>query len=279
MNPLNGDEITPDNASKRMAMKNLESLIRVMGGLRSSRFLDMKGCICCDNGTDSANENYALLDPESAPRDAAGARVLVREALDFFAETDRPHVWHVPDGISGALTRELETAGARWEDELTVMAAEAGYDVITHPDGADLPYELENAREAREWADAVWLGFDSGCPAPPSFVMFAEGMLEADGITLFAVRSRLSPDFASEITATGLLVTSSAAAGIYYVSTRPDFRRRGLGMSIMKVMMSRSRAAGYDKITLLATPSGYPLYRRCGFRVCGSAVTGVFGEK
>jgi ribosomal protein S18 acetylase RimI-like enzyme len=159
------------------------------------------------------------------------------------------------------------------------MAADVRGDAAAHQEGSDPPYELEDAGEAREWADAVWLGFDSGCPAPPSFVRFAQGMLEADGITLFAARSQLSPDSAPKIAATGLLVASGASAGIYYVSTRPDFRRRGLGMSIMKIMMSRSRTAGYDKVTLLATPSGYPLYRRCGFRACGSAKAGVFGEK
>jgi ribosomal protein S18 acetylase RimI-like enzyme len=262
-----------------MVLKNLESLIRIMGGLPSSRFLEMRGCVCCDNGTDAAGENDALLDPEYAPRDSEEAGALVRRALDFFAETGRPHVWQMPDGISGALTCELERAGVRWEMELTAMVAAVGDDATTPSEDADLPYELENAGEAREWADAVWFGFDSGCPAPQSFVRFAEEMLEAGGISQFAVRSRLSPDSGSLIAATGLLVASQGVAGIYYVSTRPDFRRRGLGMSVMKAMMNKSQAAGCDKITLLATPSGYPLYRMCGFRACGLVKTGVFWEQ
>jgi ribosomal protein S18 acetylase RimI-like enzyme len=269
----NGDEI---------ALKNLESLIRVVGKFRLSRFLEMKGCICCDTGTDSESENYALINPDGAPRDIAGARAMVREALDFFAVTGRPHTWHVSDRIPDAVIHELKRAGIRWNDKLTAMTANVGDGAAANAEDTadiDLPYELKGADEAREWADAAWFGFDSGCPAPASFAVFAEEMLEAGGITLFATRARISRDSSPRIAATGMLITADTTAGIYYVSTLPEFRRRGLGVSMMEVMMKRSRAMGYGRITLLATPSGYPLYLRCGFQACGDIEAGVFCGK
>jgi GNAT superfamily N-acetyltransferase len=278
----NEDEIALNDASERLALKNLESLIRVTGKFRLSRFREMKGCICCDTGTDSESENYALIDPDGAPRDAAEARALVREALDFFAVTGRPHTWHISDRIPEAVIHELERAGIRWSDRLTAMTANVKGDTAANVEDVkdiDLPYELKDADEAREWADAAWIGFDSGGPAPVSFAVFAEKMLETSGITLFAARARISHDSSPRIAATGMLITADSTAGIYYVSTLSDFRRRGLGMSMMEAMMKRSRAMGYDRITLLATPSGYPLYLRCGFRACGNIEAGVFWEK
>jgi ribosomal protein S18 acetylase RimI-like enzyme len=273
------EKIAPGDASECLALKNLEFLVRVTGKFRPSRFLEMRGCVCCDTGTDSESENYALIDPDRASRDVAGARTLVHEALDFFAVTGRPHTWYISDRTPGVVVHELERAGIRWSGKLTAMTADVKDETADDARDIGLPYELKDTGEAREWADAVWFGFDSGCPAPASFAVFAEEMRRASEIMLFASRAGISRGSSSKIAATGLLITADSTAGIYYVSTLPDFRQRGLGMSMMKAMMKRSRAAGCGRITLLATSSGYPLYRRCGFQACGDIAAGVLGER
>jgi GNAT superfamily N-acetyltransferase len=113
-----------------------------------------------------------------------------------------------------------------------------------------------------DWANAVWLGFDSGEPAPASFVRFVRAAALADGISLFALRSRQDGDVA----ATGLLCARGGTGGVYYVSTRPEHRRRGLGLRVMRALTHRAGELGCAKASLLATGAGRPLYLKCGFR-------------
>jgi ribosomal protein S18 acetylase RimI-like enzyme len=122
----------------------------------------------------------------------------------------------------------------------------------------------------------VWYGFDSGEPAPESFAVFSREMSLTAGIALFAVRSELMAGSRREIASTGMLAAVGGTAGIYYVSTRPGYRNRGLARSVMKASMSSARAMGYDKISLLATSSGYPMYLRCGFKPAERVRTGIF---
>lgn len=45
----------------------------------------------------------------------------------------------------------------------------------------------------------------------------------------------------------------------------PDHARRGIGRLIMDVCESAARAAGFDKVELMATLAGATLYRACGY--------------
>jgi ribosomal protein S18 acetylase RimI-like enzyme len=270
--------ITVSDPSNALVMAVQEALIRTIGALGPSRFLEAGGCVCCDGGTDSAYENYALLDPPRAPDEPGEARRLVRRVLDFFALTGRPHVWPIFGNMPEAVVTALGEAGAAWGEGFTAMTADIGGNVVTADDPAWHVFEPREDWEAHEWADAAWYGFDSGEPAPGSFREFASEMMRADSVRLFAVRPAADQGLRPEIASTGMLTASDEAAGIYYVSTLPGFRRRGSGGAVMRAMIGGARAIGYDKITLMATSSGYPMYRRFGFQDRGRVGVGVFGE-
>lgn len=59
---------------------------------------------------------------------------------------------------------------------------------------------------------------------------------------------------------------SGRIAVILNVSTRPDYRRQGLGRAIMTTMLDWCRARGIRTVSLQATPDGRPLYLSLGFR-------------
>jgi ribosomal protein S18 acetylase RimI-like enzyme len=69
-----------------------------------------------------------------------------------------------------------------------------------------------------------------------------------------------------EPAATSQLVVYGGVAGLYYVGTRDCFRRRGLGEALTRHAMREGAAAGCDIASLQASPAGYPVYVRIGFR-------------
>jgi GNAT superfamily N-acetyltransferase len=54
-------------------------------------------------------------------------------------------------------------------------------------------------------------------------------------------------------------------AGVYFVSTRPDFRRRGLGMAVTRHAMLAAAALGATTAVLGSSPMGQRVYERLGF--------------
>jgi GNAT superfamily N-acetyltransferase len=47
--------------------------------------------------------------------------------------------------------------------------------------------------------------------------------------------------------------------------TFKEHRRKGYGKGMMDFMIRAAKERGFDRLTLNATPDGYPLYVKCGF--------------
>ena len=57
------------------------------------------------------------------------------------------------------------------------------------------------------------------------------------------------------------------AARIRAMYTHPAFARRGVGRLVMTLCEDAARAAGFRRAEMMATLSGEPLYRACGYEV------------
>jgi N-acetylglutamate synthase-like GNAT family acetyltransferase len=55
------------------------------------------------------------------------------------------------------------------------------------------------------------------------------------------------------------------AAKIRAMYTNPDFARRGIGRIILGLCEGAARAAGFEKVEMMATLAGAQLYRACGY--------------
>jgi GNAT superfamily N-acetyltransferase len=244
-------------------ISNLRSLIEISGSLSGARALaDPGGLWACDSGTGSAYENYALLSPSA---DEGRIDNLVASGLGFFGASETPHIWPIFPDLPERVKTLLERGGARREDVFFGMTADLPQEPFAPEQGGMRGVWISGKRESRDWADAAWYGFDSGEPAPDSFasfVSFASNISLRGEISLFGL---LDPK-TGIVAATGLLCESDGIAGIYYVSTRPEFRRRGLGLRVMKSLMARGLESGCRIACLIATPAGRPLYLKCGFK-------------
>ncbi|OYW42539.1 MAG: GNAT family N-acetyltransferase [Rhodobacterales bacterium 12-64-8] len=76
-----------------------------------------------------------------------------------------------------------------------------------------------------------------------------------------------------------LLDMAKDAARIRAMYTHPDFARRGVGRLILDICESAARDAGFSSVELMATMSGEPLYRACGYhdiqRITAASRNGV----
>lgn len=66
-------------------------------------------------------------------------------------------------------------------------------------------------------------------------------------------------------TVTGILVTHADVAGIYYVATTPNERKKGFGSDMMNHLLNAAKKKGYTLATLQASSEGLSLYERLGF--------------
>jgi GNAT superfamily N-acetyltransferase len=68
--------------------------------------------------------------------------------------------------------------------------------------------------------------------------------------------------------ATGMLVLYAGVAGIFYLVTVPEERKKGYGTLMMRFLLSRAKNLGYSHAVLQASVMGVNLYKRLGFKEC-----------
>jgi GrpB-like predicted nucleotidyltransferase (UPF0157 family)/ribosomal protein S18 acetylase RimI-like enzyme len=67
---------------------------------------------------------------------------------------------------------------------------------------------------------------------------------------------------------TGIVVMHANVAGIYYVATSPNQRKKGFGTKMMEYLLMRAKDRGFNLATLQASAEGKTLYERLGFKKC-----------
>jgi GNAT superfamily N-acetyltransferase len=68
-----------------------------------------------------------------------------------------------------------------------------------------------------------------------------------------------------EVVAHGLLVEAHGVAGVGYIGTVPEWRRRGFAAAMVWRIVSDGREAGCDAAYLWTTPLGHNVYAKIGF--------------
>ena len=86
-------------------------------------------------------------------------------------------------------------------------------------------------------------------------------------------------DHSTALRDAALLNPATDAARVRAMYTHPGFARRGVGRLILKLCEAAAAKEGYSRVQLMATLSGEPLYRACGYveieRTSAAPVTGV----
>jgi len=73
-------------------------------------------------------------------------------------------------------------------------------------------------------------------------------------------------DHSTALRNAALLDPATDAARVRAMYTHPDFARQGIGRLILEMCEAAAAAEGFRAVQLMATLSGEPLYRACGYQ-------------
>ena len=245
----------------KKAEENFSGTVRLLGMLPSSRTESPGGCLCVSTGVSIADQNFVWGSPK-----ADQGREISR-AVSFFQEEGVPFTWwNGPSTDSPELRKALVRQGLKERCAPPAMVLDLA---VSAPSG-DLPSSVAvgtafSPEDARTWAQCSLEGFSSGREHERTFTAFAAGFLEGPFGRSFRL---LTLFFEKTPAATALVSFTEETAGLYFFSTVPAFRRRGLGRMLLSRCIDEARMAGCTLMTLQSSPDGYPLYLGAGFREC-----------
>ena len=110
------------------------------------------------------------------------------------------------------------------------------------------------------------MGLDTQLVADRSYFVVEEGGALA-GCGGWSRRATLyGGDHSTALRDARLLEPGRDAAKVRAMYTHPQFTRRGVGRLILRLCEDAAVAAGFDRVELMATLSGEPLYRAAGYQ-------------
>jgi len=133
--------------------------------------------------------------------------------------------------------------------------------------------------EAQIVASRAVMGLDTQLIADRTYFLVEDGGALA-GCGGWSRRATLyGGDHSTALRDEALLDPVRDAARVRAMYTHPAFARRGVGRLILKLCEAAAAAEGFGRVQLMATLSGEPLYRACGYveieRTAAAPVGGV----
>ena len=196
-----------------------------------------------------------------SPEEADGA---ILESLERFRSHATPGSWHVGPSMRPAdIGERLLAHGFSYRGDDIGMAA----DLSALREDLPVPDDLEIERVRDEATLTAWKGTLARG--------FGEGPAEAEWVGEMYRRLGLGDDgpwrhylgrLRGEPVATSTLFLGAGVAGVYFVFTVEQARRRGIGAALTLASLTEAWEMGYRIGVLGSSEMGFPVYRRLGFR-------------
>lgn len=171
--------------------------------------------------------------------------------------------WIYPRGQSPKTISLLKDAGFRLIKKIPCMAVDLNYSVSEKQILNNITISpVKDKKDLLIWADVSFHGFEMPERARVQYGTFVSSF----DIGSQAPQKLFLAYFDGKPAATSLLFTHKNTAGIYYVSTLPVYRNKGLGLLITLAAMQAAKESGFKNVILQATPLGAKVYIRAGFK-------------
>jgi len=191
----------------------------------------------------------------------------IREAIDYFTTRQRAFSWWVGPGDSPSdLEDGLRMAGLTDSESEVAMAA----DLAALPAHPHLPDRLviQRVRTVQQLEEFARINAENWEPPDADVLTFyrqAAGALLDDACPLWFYVGLID----QRSVATAQITVSGASAGLYNVSTRAGYRRRGIGMAMTLRSLVDAHDDGLSLGILQAARDGVGVYTRAGFSAFG----------
>lgn len=226
------------------------------------RVHDDAALVLADSGLACDTFNFVC----RARLDDADAPARVRAAIAHFRDAGRPFSWWVgPADRPATLGALLEAHGlARAESEVAMavdLAAVAAAD-------APAALRIVRVRDAATLDDFAAVNADNW--SPPDALVPRFYRLAADALLAPDCPQRFYVGYVDDApVATVEATLADGRAGLFNVSTRAVWRRRGVGAAMTRHALHEARGDGAHTGVLQASADGVGVYQRIGFRAFG----------
>ena len=170
--------------------------------------------------------------------------------------------WVFPRGRSQLTSDILQAAGFNVISSIPCMLADLSRPEPDTNDHALRIVQVQNKETLRLWEEVSFAGFDF----PPETQHQYHHFVGTFNLAAGSPQKFFLAYFNEQPVATSLLFLHDTAAGIYFVSTLPEFRQKGIGLAVTRSAMKAARLAGAQYATLQTSPDGLNVYRRAGFQ-------------
>jgi ribosomal protein S18 acetylase RimI-like enzyme len=185
---------------------------------------------------------------------------LAQAARAFFAPKMRMYSFSVIGKQDGDLEEYLLDNEYEVRFEIPCMSVTKPLPARKLPVGVRVE-RMSSANHVKDFVEISVLAYATlGLPEVHTRAMFSrpEALFDKDILGLIAYRE-------DEPLATAVVLTTGDCAGLYWIGTRPNAQRLGLGASLTVQSTNMAFDAGAKVVTLQASKFGEPVYARLGF--------------
>lgn len=223
-----------------------------------SLILEEDGVLIVSGGTDTPvgfSNCAARTDPDT---DAA---LFIERAEECFRPQGRGFTICVRGHVDADIEALLKQRGLRSRVEAPWMFLANRPSITNEVDGAQvrITSSAEDLPAIRSIITDAYAAI--GTPSEETEKMFAHPRRVFSPVTRFALAT-----VNGEPAATAMVLLTGGMGGIYWVGTKPQFARRGLGTLCTAAVANAAFDLGKPMVGLHATPMGKPLYARMSFQ-------------
>jgi GNAT superfamily N-acetyltransferase len=186
----------------------------------------------------------------------------VMQVVSRIKELNIPVLWFVtPMSNPKNLQNILKDHGFIYQNKWNAMAI----DLKTVPKSFNIPEGMEikevlNLEELKTWTDVLVKSFEF-----PEIVESYKKYFINLGTRNLNFHHYLGIFNGKPVTS-AVLFKGEGAAGIFYIGTMPDVRRKGIAKAMVYYILNEAKNEGYNLSVLQASEMGYPLYKKIGFK-------------
>ena len=171
--------------------------------------------------------------------------------------------WIYPGGQSSKTRALLQNAGLRLIEKIPCMAADLNNSALEKqiPDNITI-FPVKDKKDLLIWEDTSFHGFEM----PERVRVQYSAFVSSFDLGNQSPQKLFLAYFDGKPVATSLLFVHNNTAGIYYVSTLPSYRNKGLGLLITLAAMQAAKKSGFKNVILQASKFGVNVYKRAGFK-------------
>lgn len=236
-------------------IENLRASFSNVSWACGEKVRDFPGVTACRHPTPTDEFNMAFVSDKRGLEPNT-----LKELQDFFRKVDATWCLVVPPGLThlfGDVAAQLRISQRRALPEM-IMRKRDRVKTPPLPEGLSIT-RVRTVRDLKVWSRTAHKGFGMGRRDA-----FAPAM-NARGLSILGDMSHVGWVSGRPVATSTCYITGNMA-GIYAISTLPKERGHGYGEALTWAAVEDGFSNGCNIVSLQASPMGFPMYYRMGFR-------------